>query len=304
MVTTATCYRCKQTVALTEMKRDARKAGGYARICRSCDRARSREYYADPINRAKKLAYEAKRKAEREAPPARAITCKTCAATVCPAHPRQQYCKSCAAERSARRERIRKYDAEAERIKWMKRRAATALTDVDPAWLVDLRANAKACPLCKVKLTTRPDQPNSRHVDHIVPLYAGGAHTRDNLRVICRTCNLTRPRDLADLAGMQISLTMVDANASENVVDLDAKRGAQERKALVAAAKKFANYNRREGNLALGLAAARARAKGTRWEDVTTLLPHTDNTGTAYQLANAAATTPEIQGRSGRRRAA
>lgn len=36
--------------------------------------------------------------------------------------------------------------------------------------------------------------PKDIHLDHIVPLYLGGTHTADNLRVTHRLCNLSRKR--------------------------------------------------------------------------------------------------------------
>lgn len=64
----------------------------------------------------------------------------------------------------------------------------------------DIRAMLEAatnCAACDVELTWGNDSPTSRHVDHAVPIRDGGAHTLDNLRVLCRTCNVERKAAVA-----------------------------------------------------------------------------------------------------------
>lgn len=80
-----------------------------------------------------------------------------------------------------------------------RRRLQMADTDITPEFIRALRAGTTTCPLCAVELTDEPGRPNTRHLDHVVPLAIGGTHTRDNVRVICRTCNLKRPCDGSDL---------------------------------------------------------------------------------------------------------
>lgn len=77
----------------------------------------------------------------------------------------------------------------------------TAISDVTPEQELAMRRRARNCPLCRIKMTSKPGLPNSKHLDHIVPIAAGGTHTHGNLRVICRTCNLSRPKDGSDFTG-------------------------------------------------------------------------------------------------------
>jgi len=100
-----------------------------------------------------------------------------------------------AVEKDPERERARL------RIKTHRRKDWSRLTDVTPEYEVALRAKAKRCPLCQVKMTDEPYLPHSKETDHIVPRGAGGTHTVGNLRVICRTCNLARPWDGSDYTG-------------------------------------------------------------------------------------------------------
>lgn len=111
-------------------------------------------------------------------------------------------CKPC--YRRANRDRWQK-DPERERarqrIKTYRRRDWARLTDITPEYEMGLRAKAKRCPLCRVKLTDKPYLPHSKELDHIIPKGAGGTHTIGNVRIICRTCNITRPKDGSDYTG-------------------------------------------------------------------------------------------------------
>jgi 5-methylcytosine-specific restriction endonuclease McrA len=66
--------------------------------------------------------------------------------------------------------------------------------------IYSLLATAETCPLCGTELSDVHLDPAHKHLDHIMPLAAGGAHVLSNLRVICRACNLRRPRDGSDVA--------------------------------------------------------------------------------------------------------
>lgn len=64
-----------------------------------------------------------------------------------------------------------------------------------------MRRRTRKCPLCGVWMTGKPNQPNSKHLDHILPRNQGGTHTHGNVRIICALCNLTRPKDGSDYTG-------------------------------------------------------------------------------------------------------
>lgn len=61
---------------------------------------------------------------------------------------------------------------------------------------------------------TTSDGPRKKHLDHIIPIAAGGTHTLGNVRVICATCNLSRPSDASDLNGHQPTLWATDQDAA------------------------------------------------------------------------------------------
>lgn len=65
---------------------------------------------------------------------------------------------------------------------------------------------------------------NSPEIDHIIPLSKGGAHTYDNVQILCRVCNaLKSDRSMEEfmnqLAGGRTSRKNFDVNATERAVD-------------------------------------------------------------------------------------
>jgi HNH endonuclease len=94
------------------------------------------------------------------------------------------------------------YDVNRVRWKHGRRRAAQRLTDITPQQEAEMRRKARKCPLCGIRMTSKPRLPNSKELDHIVPVGMGGTHTHGNVRIICRDCNLRRPKDGSDYTGM------------------------------------------------------------------------------------------------------
>lgn len=88
-----------------------------------------------------------------------------------------------------------------QRLKTYRRKGKVRESDITLEYEVALRTRAKRCPLCDVKLTVTPYLPNSKELDHIIPLGMGGTHTIGNVRIICRQCNGTRPKDGSDYTG-------------------------------------------------------------------------------------------------------
>ena len=76
-----------------------------------------------------------------------------------------------------------------------------AVSDITAVQEAEMRRKARDCPLCGVRMTERPHQPDSKELDHILPIAMGGTHTHGNVRIICRRCNQARPKDGRDYAG-------------------------------------------------------------------------------------------------------
>jgi len=98
-------------------------------------------------------------------------------------------------------------DPERKRANWRARnhlrrtQYRAAFDRVTPEFENALRAKARKCPLCSTRMTDDPLKPNSKELDHIVPRNAGGTHTIGNVRIICRSCNVRRPKDGSDYVG-------------------------------------------------------------------------------------------------------
>lgn len=73
--------------------------------------------------------------------------------------------------------------------------------DVSSEFLEELRKGIDICEICDTTMAFGDNHlaPNYPHLDHIVPLKLGGLHVRANLRIICRLCNISRPRNGQDL---------------------------------------------------------------------------------------------------------
>lgn len=76
-----------------------------------------------------------------------------------------------------------------------------SVSDITADEELAMRQRARKCPLCSTWMTGKPNLPNSKHLDHILPLNQLGTHTHGNVRIICAACNLRRPKDGSDYIG-------------------------------------------------------------------------------------------------------
>lgn len=102
-----------------------------------------------------------------------------------------QRCGACARTRRLAQQRAKTY----------RRKAMVRAGDFTIADEIAMRTKAKCCPLCVVKLVNQPYLSASKELDHIIPRGVGGTHTHGNVRIICRSCNVRRPKDGSDYAG-------------------------------------------------------------------------------------------------------
>jgi hypothetical protein len=75
-----------------------------------------------------------------------------------------------------------------------KRKSIYKTTDITSSFLVCLKEEVKNCPMCGNLLNDVDKNPNQYNLDHIIPLNVGGKHSKDNVRYICRRCNVNRPK--------------------------------------------------------------------------------------------------------------
>ncbi len=69
-------------------------------------------------------------------------------------------------------------------------------SDITHKWLKDLFIKSKNCVLCNYVFNGID---RDKHLDHIMPVGIGGKHNKDNVRFLCKNCNLSRPKDGRDL---------------------------------------------------------------------------------------------------------
>lgn len=81
----------------------------------------------------------------------------------------------------------------------MKRRLLYKDTDITLEWLLTLKQTTIHCSICNIELSDKGTEYNGKQLDHIIPLSVGGLHMKNNVRFICKTCNLRRPKDGRDL---------------------------------------------------------------------------------------------------------
>ena len=72
-------------------------------------------------------------------------------------------------------------------------------TDITSNWLMELETESIFCKMCDVKMNNINHHPQQKHLDHIIPFKMNGTHTKNNVRYVCRTCNLSRPKNGYDL---------------------------------------------------------------------------------------------------------
>jgi HNH endonuclease len=168
--------------------------------CRECQRQACRDWRVRnrAIDNAKRRAKTAGRRQPR--------VCTECGAEFNDRNANAVTCsKRCKGRRSYRladkellRERSRLRNRGRGSGKLRRRRAAVAAGDLRAADIRRLLAHRTYCPLCR-KQMTEDAGPRQKHLDHIVPLAVGGTHTWGNVRVVCATCNLSRPHDGSDV---------------------------------------------------------------------------------------------------------
>lgn len=73
-------------------------------------------------------------------------------------------------------------------------------TDITIKWLRSLWYKTDICVCCNVLMDEKfCRRPESKSIDHIMPLNINGFHVMNNIRIICLKCNISRPWDGRDI---------------------------------------------------------------------------------------------------------
>jgi hypothetical protein len=89
-----------------------------------------------------------------------------------------------------------------------KRRSQTKETDITTSWLLQLKEESEICSICGQRMDEIKNSHHKKSLDHIMPLKAGGKHTKANVRFVCIKCNQERPRDGRDIKCADLQSTM------------------------------------------------------------------------------------------------
>jgi hypothetical protein len=178
-------------------------------------------------------------------------------------------------------------DKARQRAKTHKRKAIGRHTDITLEYEQHLRRKTRRCPLCRVHMTIRPYVPTSKELDHIVPLNIGGTHTIGNVRIICRTCNLARPKDGSDYLGpvtlwAQVTGFVARPPTPRHLPPPTCECGAVKRKGRCWTCRPIRVRPRAED----GKRAAQLRADGMLWTEIARTVGF-NNTGACYLAAKA-----------------
>jgi len=182
-VSSKVCYKCNVCKPITEFFRDKSRSDGYCYRCKSCAKDSLREYCdnnRELVNK-KSLAYYHSQTQEY----------------------RDRMCKRISIDYGADNPEVT--ITKLKRIhNGALRRCEDKNTDIDLDWLKNLYDKTKTCPECDVVMTPNGNGDTGKTLDHLVPLGIGGKHIQFNVRVVCRKCNLTRPRGGSDIRAGKI----------------------------------------------------------------------------------------------------
>jgi 5-methylcytosine-specific restriction endonuclease McrA len=229
---TKRCNNCGEVKLLIDFGKLSQSRDGYNYRCRVCESKRFQEYYAEHIPAAERGRQERREFVARMAAQEKACTkcglvkpftefhkdarkrdglyssCKDCWGIMTKTAGRQKRASETAAEREVRLQKKREYDnardngkrwrernPEKVRGYWLRYRARLAQAQMEP---VDLEAVLRRCGmfcyLCGTPIKSRVDL----HIDHVVPLSRGGAHSEANLRPTHSKCNVRKHNRLIE----------------------------------------------------------------------------------------------------------
>lgn len=156
-----TCSQCSETKPLSEYHVDNRTGTPYAH-CTTCHRSMCRVAYQRNLgaNRARsREAAAAKRVTDPE--PGRAASRKWHSAN-------PNYVRAASKSRRARQ-------------------LGAEQSSETYGYIISLKTSPQACNWCSKAMPS-----GAEHVDHVIPLVLGGAHTPSNLVAACAPCNLSK----------------------------------------------------------------------------------------------------------------
>jgi len=211
---TKRCTKCGEEKPLSEFYRNGGKKNGYRPKCRKCtskhlkesssyeDRlAKCREYRANNIEKCKRsyADWYAKDPGKKKEYNSRYVKENSISVGAY----QKRYYSSNADKRRAKSSEWKNKNPERVRVHNRNREAKKidsegSHTAADIQQLLVLQKSK--CAVCRTSIA------NGYHVDHVIPLISGGRNSKENLQLLCPTCNLSKgakhPVDFMQSRGM------------------------------------------------------------------------------------------------------
>lgn len=178
------CSKCGEEKSLSDFSKDKKTKDKLSYICKECSNKNSKNHYLkyseDKKEKAKKWYLDNKDKKN--------------------IYRKEYYKQNTLEEKKLVKLYQQSPKGKAVRANYNhKRRIQCKITDITTDWLLEFKEKSIHCEICSCEMNDIRWHPQSKHLDHIIPLGKGGTHTMDNVRYICQTCNLSRPKNGSDL---------------------------------------------------------------------------------------------------------
>ena len=201
------CKVCNQVKDLGKFSKHSRMSDGYLNMCKSCKSAydkKRREEKREDINKKAKEAYKAnieKRREMNRNSYYKHVEKRKEAAKEYRENNKEKYKKYFSQHHQDKKEdetyimkrKLRKHEHRQKQFN-----TADGTITVEELKNLKLRQNDQ-CGYCGTILSQLPE--TNVHLDHIVPLSLGGAHTISNVVFACSACNLSKNNTHPDIFG-------------------------------------------------------------------------------------------------------
>lgn len=186
------CSKCGEEKSLDEFAKNSTKKGGVDSLCLDCNAKKTKKYYEKYPD--KKLESDKKYHENHEEEIKERSKKKYWETREIRLEKARDYYQD---NKEVIKEKVKNY-RQTERGRMVrnasnaKRRAGEKDTDITSDFIQALKEETTHCELCGNEI-------DSYHLDHIIPLAIDGPHITSNVRYICSSCNLKRPRDGRDI---------------------------------------------------------------------------------------------------------
>ena len=180
------CPKCEIPKDRSEYQKQKATKDGLQHACKQCRAIAKKEYTVDNKDKITKSSYEYYHKNKEN---------------------RQQWYQK---NKEERKNYDKKYNQTpkgkaSNRNNSHKRRLTKSEGTATNEYIAKIWQEATHCPIFGICLTDEPGFPNSKHIDHMIPLSRGGGHHNDNLWVVSARYNLTKHNSIDDICVVDVN---------------------------------------------------------------------------------------------------